>query len=60
MGTKAHRMWTRMSIWIAETYPEVFTPEWLFLGVMSEKKIADVQRLLTTKRKPKRSGFSKK
>jgi hypothetical protein len=32
MGEKAFSCWTRLSTWIAQGYPKVFTPEWLFGG----------------------------
>jgi hypothetical protein len=32
MGKKAYSFWTRVSEWIAQSYPNVFTPEWLFGG----------------------------
>ena len=32
MGQKAFSFWTRISTWIAQSYPQVFTPEWLFGG----------------------------
>ena len=32
MGAKAYGLWGRVSAWIAESYPKVFTPEWLFGG----------------------------
>jgi hypothetical protein len=32
MGRKAYSFWTRVSEWIAQSYPNVFTPEWLFGG----------------------------
>ena len=28
----AHKWWKRVADWIAETYPGVFSPEWLFGG----------------------------
>ncbi len=28
----AHKWWKRVAAWIAETYPGVFSPEWLFGG----------------------------
>ena len=32
MGRKAYGFWTRVSKMIAQSYPDVFTPEWLFGG----------------------------
>jgi hypothetical protein len=32
MGRKAYGFWTRVSEWIAQSYPNLFTPEWLFGG----------------------------
>jgi len=32
MGGKAYGFWTRVSKMIAQSYPDVFTPEWLFGG----------------------------
>ena len=32
LGRKAYGFWTRVSKMIAESYPNVFTPEWLFGG----------------------------
>ncbi len=32
MGRKAYGFWTRVSEMIAQRYPDIFTPEWLFGG----------------------------
>jgi len=32
MVKKAFSFWTQISTWIAQSYPGVFTPEWLFGG----------------------------
>ena len=32
MGKKAFSFWARFSTWIAQSYPKVFTPEWLVGG----------------------------
>ena len=32
MGRKAFAFWTEVADWIAQNYPGVFTPEWLFGG----------------------------
>ena len=32
MGRKAYGFWTRVSKMISQSYPDVFTPEWLFGG----------------------------
>jgi len=32
MGRKAFGFWTQISKWIAQSYPKVFAPEWLFGG----------------------------
>jgi hypothetical protein len=60
MGRKAYGFWTRVSEWIARSYPIVFTPErlfggkkWLSLRVSNTTTIDDVQRLLAVKRRLK-------
>jgi hypothetical protein len=32
MGKEAYGFWTEVSDWIAQSYPGVFSPEWLFGG----------------------------
>jgi Fe-S-cluster containining protein len=32
LGPAAHEQWKRAADWIAESYPDVFVPEWLFGG----------------------------
>jgi len=32
MGKEAYAFWTEVSSWIAQSYPDVFSPEWLFGG----------------------------
>ncbi len=32
IGSRAYRFWTRVTSLIAQNYPDVFTPEWLFGG----------------------------
>src|SRR4030042_5985276 len=56
MGKKAFGFWTRLSTWIAQSYPNVFTPEWLFGGrkhgwVLRYKKSKSFCSLLPEKKR---------